>query len=37
MQKKINQMEEENDQDQDNFVKKVKTVFNNINKIEDAE
>jgi len=30
-------MEEENDQDWDNFVKKVKTVFNNINKIEDAE
>ena len=30
-------MEEENNQDWDNFVKKVKTVFNNINKIEDAE
>ena len=30
-------MEEENVQDWNNFVKKVKTVFNNINKAEDAE
>ena len=38
MQKKINQIEEEdNIQDQNDFVKEVKIVFNNKSKAADAE
>ena len=37
MQKKINQIEEDNIQDQNNFFKEIKTLFSDKSKIADAK